>query len=210
MGQPQNSKAASTGNRLYRAAKVSEYRFKRVLWSFVIDEPVADAAQRTGLSANSVQAIYARLRVFFTDVGLFLDIYAGGDPRDGSPEGEDMEGFEYRLIPFHFKRMKAKRRVRETQVTEIDYHWNESFWRFHFSILQTARPTQTEAIHRMMYAHLLAMIRLCGPVGAKPRNRRKALQLQIQQLDQRALWLARNAPEFSDEQSRAQLNELRG
>jgi hypothetical protein len=180
-----------------------------VLWSFVIDEPVADAALRTGLSANSIQAIYARLRVFFTDVGLFLDIYEGGDPRDGTPKGEDMEGFEYRLIPFHFKRMKAKRRVRETQVSEVDYHWNESFWRFHFSILQTARPTQTEAIHRMMYAHLLAMIRLCGPVGAPPRKKDGGRRLARCQLVHRLLWLERNAPDFSDEKSREALREIR-
>ncbi|GLK75061.1 hypothetical protein GCM10008171_03150 [Methylopila jiangsuensis] len=109
-------------NRFYHSAKISEAQFRRVLWSFVIDEPLAQASRRTGLSANSLSGIYAKLRVFFTELGVFRDIYEGGDPRDGTPKGEDFEGFEYRLIPFHFARVNAKRRTKSTSIRAESAH----------------------------------------------------------------------------------------
>jgi hypothetical protein len=207
MGKSVKPKAKRPANRFYHSAKVSEYQFKRVLWSFVLDRPVAEAAKTIDLSANSIQAIYAKLRVFFTEIGVFRDIYEGGDPRDGTAKGEDYEGFEHMLIPFHIKRVKGKRRTKFTTIDDVDYNWNESFWRFHYWILTEGRPS--EAIHRMQYAHLLAQIRLCGPIGLPPRNRERGVELDKHHFNQRLLWLERNSPQFSYEAARAQLRDYR-
>ena len=194
-------------NRFYHSAKISEAQFKRVLWSFVIDEPLKQASKRTGLSANSLSGIYAKLRVFFTELGVFRDIYEGGDPREGTPKGEDFEGFEYRLIPFHFARIDAKRRTKPTQISEIDYHWNESFWRFNYSILTHGRPS--DVIERMMFTHLMAHIRQSGPVGKPARKRAEAEALDRQHLIIRLRWLERNSPYFAEAEPRAQLRAIR-
>ncbi len=52
MARAAKSKARRCSNRLYRSAKISEYQFKRVLWSFVMDEPAAHAAQHIDLRAR--------------------------------------------------------------------------------------------------------------------------------------------------------------
>ena len=181
------SQVARPANRFYRAAKVSEYQFKRVLWSFVVDEPVAQAARRIRLSANSINAIYTKLRVFFTELGVFVDIYKGGDPKFGTDRGKDLEGFDYRLLTFHLQRDSAKRRMKGTAIEEIDYNWCESNWRFDYQVLVMCRPDAL--IHRMMYGHLLAFIRACGPVGHAPRHREKAAPLLRQHFEQGLLWL---------------------
>jgi hypothetical protein len=207
MARRSKSETKHLRNRFYHSAKISEYQFKRVLWSFVLDEPVAEAAKHIDLSANSINAIYAKLRVYFTALGVFKDIYEGGDPKEGTPKGEDYEGFEFRLLSFHLERAKGKRRMKDVQIGEINYNWNESFWRFHYSILTDGRPS--EAVHRMMYAHLLAQIRLCGPVGAPPKNLEESARLNDEHFKQRIRWLERNSPAFKDEASRTALREFR-
>jgi hypothetical protein len=143
-----NLKTARPGNRFYRSAKVSEYQFKRVLWSFVRDEPAVEAASHIALSANSIDALYTKLRIYFTEIGVFTDIYEGGNPEDGTAKGEDMEGYELRLIGFHLGRVKRKRRMKRTSLDEVDYNWCESHWRFGYDILTEGRPS--DALHRMM------------------------------------------------------------
>lgn len=194
-------------NRFYHGAKISEYQFKRVLISFVRDEPVAVAARHIRLSANSINAVYGRIRAYFTALGVFEDIYRGGNPEDGTSAGEDMEEFEFHLISFHLHRIRRKRRVPDTDLSEVDPHWCESHWRFQYHMMMQGRPS--EAIHRMMYTHLLGHIRLCGPIGTPPRNQEVARRLAVQQLDQRIVWFERNAPMFRDEESRMNLRAMR-
>lgn len=193
-------------NRFYHGAKISEYQFKRVLMGFVRDEPVAVAARHIRLSANSINAIYGRIRAYFTKLGVFEDIYRGGDPRDGTDGGENLEEFELRLISFHLERIRRKRRTPDTSLDETDYHWCESHWRFQYHVMTEGRPS--EAIHRMMYTHLLAYIRSCGPIG-QPSHNRNLRDLTLQQRNQRIAWLERNAPMFKDERSRLALRDIR-
>ncbi|MDJ0387336.1 hypothetical protein QMO56_04340 [Roseomonas sp. E05] len=201
------SKTAQPANRFYRSAKLSEYQFKRVLWSFARDEPAGEAARQMTLSANSIDALYSKLRIFFTELGVFTDIYEGRNPEDGTPLGEDMEGYELRLIAFHLERVSRKRRMKPTRIDEVDYNWCESRWRFEYHILAEGRPS--EGLYRMMFSHLLAHIRVSGPVGGELRNRDRSEALMEEQLDQRLAWLERNAPAFRDEASRSELRRLR-
>lgn len=207
MAKKANSQTKRVANRFYASSKISEYQFKRVLWSFVRDEAAAKAARHMTLSANSIDAIYGKLRAYFTELGLFYDIYQGGDPRDGTARGEDFEGYEVRLLAFHLDRMKGKRRMKATMLDEVDYNWCESAWRFPYTVLSEGRSS--EIVDRMMFAHLLAHIRLCGPVGRKPVKLEESGLLDRQQFEQRLLWLERNAPGFRDEHIRADLREIR-
>jgi hypothetical protein len=210
MARGLKSATRQPANRFYHSAKVSEYQFKRVLWAFILDQPVAEAAKRIAISANSINAIYAKLRLFFTEIGLFEDIYRGGDPADGTEYGDDDEDairYEHAVLGFHLKRAKAKRRQKPTVIGEPDYNWGESVWRFNYSVLTNGR--ESPAIYRMMYAHLLAHIRLSGPIGLPPKKCKDSARLECHQLDQRILWLERNAPDFRDEAARAELHEIR-
>lgn len=191
-------------NRLYRSAKISAYQFKRVLWAFVLEDPAAHAASHIDLSANSINAIYGKLRTYFYEAGLFTDIYQGGDPREGSTLAE--EEFERRLIEFHIRRAGSKRGIDDAPEGPA-YHFAESHWRFHYAVMNEGRPS--EALHRMMIAHLLEMIRCCGPVGAPPTNTKAGLRLALKQMDQRLLWMERNAPMSHVYSSRYELRTLR-
>lgn len=206
---PKTPKSATRrpANRFYHSAKISEYQFKRVLYSFVQDEPIGEAARHIALSANSIAAIHVKIRHYFTELGVFRDIYAGGNPVDGTPMGDDWEGFELRLLGFHLERLKRKRRIRDTSLDAIDYQWCESFWRFHYSILTDGRPS--EVIYRMMFSHLLAHIRLSGPVGLPPIDRAASAQLDRHHFKVRIQWLERNAPAFRDKGTRDALRQFR-
>lgn len=191
---------------LYHAAKISERRFKQVLWHFARDDTAAEAALRSGLSVNAVNTLFQKLRRFFVEAGMFTDIYQGGDPREGyagDPSAE-AEQYELHLIEFHFARMKAKRQV-STGQSEDD-HWCESHWRFHYAILVEDRGG--DAVHHMMHRHLLEVIRRCGPVGRLPLNRREALRLCLTQMDERIRWAERSSPRFSDDRSRKALAKI--
>ena len=61
----------------------------------------------------------------------------------------------------------------------------------------------------MQYAHLLAQIRLCGPIGLPPRNLERGADLDKHHFNQRLLWLERNSPPFSRDDARAQLRDYR-
>ena len=191
-------------NRLYFSAKISAYQFKRVLGSFARDEPAARAATHIDLSVNSITAIYAKLRAYFYATGLFVDIYQGSDPREGAALAQ--EEFERRLIEFHWKRSHARRGIDDPPGGPA-LHFAESHWRFHYAIMNDERPSDT--LDRMMFAHLLEMIRCCGPVGAPPTNRKAGLELALRQMDQRLLWLERNASRFRDPTGRAELRKTR-
>ena len=206
MKRSAKSPANRPANRFYSAAKISEYQFQRVLRAFVAEEPANEAARKIALSANSIDALYRKLRVYFTELGVFYDIYEGGDPEKGTRYGPDFEEFERRLIAFHLERTSRKRRMKATRLDEIDYNWCESIWRFHYSILTQGRPS--EAITRMMTEHLKAHILLCGPVGQPPRNREQSRKLSEQQRNQRLLWLRRNAPAYRSGRSRADIDEI--
>lgn len=191
-------------NRLYHSAKISEYQFKRVLWSFALDEPAAQAAQHIDLSVNSISAIYAKLRTYFYESGLFVDIYQGDNPQEGSALAEPE--FERRLIEFHFRRAAAKHGIDDPPEGPA-YHFAESHWRFHYDVMNDGRSP--DALRRMMFAHLLEMIRCCGPVGSTPMNRKAGLELTLTHMDQRILWMERNASQFRSPTSRNVIGRLR-
>jgi hypothetical protein len=197
-------KAGRTGRKLRHAAKISDYRFRKVLWHYVRDHSAAQAARETGVSTNSVSAIYRKLRVFFFEVGLFTDIYQGQDPC--TFESEDLT-FERDLITYHLERMRGMRRAK-CPADEPDYHFAESHWRFHFQVLLGQRAS--EEVYAMMLTHLAEIIRLCGPVGQKPSNLGAGLMAVVRQMDQRILWLERNGPEFRSDERRAELKSIRG
>lgn len=207
MARKPRSSTKYPANRFYHSAKVSEYQFKRVLWAFVTEEPVAEAARRIRLSANSINAIYGKLRVFFTELGVFYDIYKGGNPRDGTEDGEDIEEFEHKLLTFHLQRIRDKRRMKGVELGEVDHHWCESHWRFQYNVMSEGRPS--DAVLRMMFSHLMAHIRASGPIGQPPRSREASAILSLCQFQQRVLWLERNAPAFRDATARAELREIR-
>lgn len=191
---------------LYHAAKISERRFRQVLWHFAKDDTAAEAALRSGLSVNAVNTLFQKLRRFFVEAGMFTDIYQGGDPRDsyaGDPSAE-AEQYELHLIEFHFARMKAKRQVGTGQSE--DDHWCESHWRFHYVMLVEDRGG--DAVHYMMYRHLLEMVRRCGPVGKPPINHREGLRLCLSQMDERIRWAERNSLRLSDPHSRTGLRQI--
>jgi len=196
--RPRKTKLKHPVRRLYYASKISEYRFRKILWYFVQDRSATETALELGLSPNSIVAIFRALRIYFTEVGLFFDIYSGGDPRE---HVGDNESFELRLLAFHLGRVRDKRGLK-SEWGQVDYHLAESYWRFHLAILMDQRPS--EQVRAMMLSHLLEIIRICGPVGRKPVNRKAGLLAVMRQMDQRTLWLERNSRSF-----RAQRAELR-
>jgi hypothetical protein len=172
-----------------------------VIWHFVRDHSASEAARATGLSINSVHALYRKLRVFFFEVGLFLDYYQGEDPV--SFEGDNPVE-EHRILSFHLARNGAMHGLR-SPTSEPPYHFAESCWRYDFHVMMAERPD--EAVYGMMERHLLELIRLCGPIGARPRNRAGGLRTVMRQADERIAWLRRSAHGFRDEVLRAGLTD---
>lgn len=201
MPDPARRNARRSPSRLYRSGKISDYRFRKVLAHFARDHSATDTAEAVGLSVNSVHTIFKKMRVFFFEVGLFRDFYEGRDPL--SVESH-LARFEYGLLEFHFSRVRDKRGLRSLPGAP-DYHFAESCWRYDFKVLMDERPT--DAIHVMMQAHLLEVIRLCGPLGRPPRNRAAGLRVVARHIDQRVLWLSRNAPGFALPAQRAALKD---
>lgn len=206
MAETENAKRKHRTRPLYFAAKISDYQFRNVLWHFVLDDTAAQAARHVNLSVNSISGIYGKLRKFFFDVGLFTDIYNGGDPQNGTGY-DDQEEFERQLIEFHMMRDAAKRGL-HSPSDGPDYHFAESHWRFHFDVMNEKRPN--DALHKMMFGHLLEIIRCCGPVGLPPVRRREGLQIVLKHMDQRIVWMTRNMVAFRDSETRAELKEVEG
>lgn len=209
MAKAANAKSRRRVKRLYFSAKISDYQFKKVLWHFVLDHSAVEASRHVNLSANSISSIYAKLRKFFFDYGLFRDIYKGGDPKSGT--GRDDEVFEFALLDFHLKRVAKKHGALDSPMGEHDYHFAESFWRFHYRHLVKERPT--EIVQRMMLDHLTTFIRTFGPVGTKHKasatDSQAGQRLALSMFDQVLVWLERNAARFQGKKSRAGLREVR-
>lgn len=208
---PDKDTGQRSANRLYHSAKISEDQFKTVLRSFARDDAVAVAAAHAKLSQNSIHAIYQKLRIYFTELGLFVDIYEGQDPSNGVqwakhllPE-DNQEEFEAHILAYHQSRIREKRRLKLGLANE-DYNFYESYWRFQYLVMTEGRESGN--IHEMMYNHLLAHIRQSGPVGKPVRKSLASLQLMNEQLDQRMRWLLRNSPFTSSEASRRELNDI--
>lgn len=181
------AKAKRRTRPLYHSAKISDYRFKKVLWHFVRDHTTAQTAKGTGLSVNSVHAIFHKVRVYFYEVGLFQDIYEGKTPYL-SDTSEPV--FGRALQEFHAQRHRAKRGLKAPD-NEPDYHFAESYWRYDYHI--TERERTSEALHDMMLAHLLEIIHACGPIGTKPENQHAGLLAILRQMDQRMIWFLNNS-----------------
>ena len=186
---------------LRRYAKISPYRFRKLLEHFVLDASTTDTARATRLSVNSVHTTFRQLRVFFFEVGLFQDFYAGQDPETYQ---SDNPMFERDLLEFHLSRVSEKRGLK-SPVDEPPYHFAESCWRYDFKVLMDQRSSSD--VRAMMLAHLLELLRLCGPLGGTPRNLESGGRAIMRQADQRILWLSRNAPDFRDPSVRAGLAE---
>ena len=209
----QNPKTKTVRRRvrtLYHSAKITPYQFKRVLWAFVLDQSAAEAAKHIKLSANSIGAIYLKLRQFFYDTALFRDLYKGGDPRQGLdvPDHEDVEQL---ILLFHMERVSAKRGQLDAPLHGPDHHFAESNWRFDYYMLAAERGA--ESLHPVMYANLLEFIQRFGPVGSPrpitPAQRAEGRALALEQLDRQILWLERNSVKFKREEDKNDLRELR-
>jgi|GEM_PF-2072872 len=205
-----NAKRRPRTKPLYFSAKISDYHFKRVLWSFTLDRSAAEAAREMRLSANSITAIYGKLRKFFFDHGLFRDPYNGGDPRDGLAV-EGYADIEHLMLAFHLKRVKEKHGSLDAPLKGPDHHFAESVWRFDYHNIKAERGP--DLVHRMMYEHLMQFVRRFGPVGARgpipARVYNQGLDLAFAQLDQVLLWLERNSVRFRVPEERAALRQLR-
>lgn len=80
-----NAKAAQpTGktqkNRRYRGAKISEYRLRRVVECFAKEMPVTAAAKATGISRQSIDVIYMRIRERLFHHGLVQFNFSSNEP----------------------------------------------------------------------------------------------------------------------------------
>jgi hypothetical protein len=198
-----NAKARRASRPLYHSAKISDGRFRKVLGHFVYDHTAALTARETNLSANSVVAIFRKLRIYFTDIGQFTDFYEGQNPL---AYDSDNPMFEKGLLAFHLRRVREKHGLK-SPAHEPDYHFAESHWRYHFYVLSLERPSGQ--VHAMMFSHLLEIIRLCGPIGTRPVNRRAGLLAVMHQMEQRILWLERHGPGFRSAHLRNELKSIR-
>jgi len=198
-----STKAGRAARGLYHSAKISDYRFRKVLWHFVRDDSATGTARATRLSVNSVSAIFRKLRVYFTEAGLFTDFYEGHDPLT---HDSGLITTEHSLLAFHIARVRVHNGLK-SPATEPDYHFAESHWRYHFHVMARERPSGE--VHAMMFGHLMEIIRLCGPIGTRPANRRAGLMAIARQMDQRIAWLERNAPGFNDAALRSGLREAK-
>lgn len=189
---------------LYHSAKISEYRFRKLLLCFVRDQSATDTAQACGLSVNSVAGIFRKVRVYFVEVGLFTDFYEGRDPL--ADIDYESARYEHDLLTFHLARVRAKNGLK-SPASEPDYHFAESHWRYHFHVMARERPDSP--VHDMMLGHLLEIIRICGPIGTKPINRRAGYQAILRHMDQRIAWLERNGPGFMSTEWRSALRTVR-
>ena len=198
MAKAENAKSRRRARPLYFSAKISDYQFKRVLWHFVLDHSAAEAAKHVKLSANSIGAIYAKLRKFFFDYGLFNDPYKGGDPREGLPY-EGFEEVEEGILLFHFLRTKEKHGALDSPLANSFHHLAETNWRFDYLGLRNHRPD--ELVDRKMYADLMLFIRCFGPVGGKDiptlEDRIAGTQLALEFIHESVLWRRRNAPKLN-------------
>lgn len=164
MARKAKSKSGRRAKPLYFSSKISDYQFKRVVWHFVLDHSAAEAAKHVRLSANSISAIYAKLRKFSFDYGLLSDPFKGAVQRDQLP----FEGFNdlvSKLHDFHTERLKQKRGSLHRHADEPDYHFAESFWRLSYGSFHDERGE--EYAYRKMNATLLLFIQRFGPVGMK-------------------------------------------
>lgn len=191
--------ASRRRNPLMHAAKISGHRFRRVLWHFVRDHTASETARAVDMSINSVHALFRKLRIFFYDVHLFRDFYDGRDP-ETVDSGDPV--FEQRLLEYHLARYGRHRGFR-SPATEPPHHFAETCWRYDFQIMMNERPS--DAVYGMMQRHLLELIRLCGPVGAQPRNLLAGARAVMRQTDERIDWFRRNAPGFRDAETRRDL-----
>ena len=204
------SKSKRREQPLYFAAKISDYQFKRLVWHFVLDDSAAETARHVRLSANSIASVYAKLRAFFYELGLFHDPYAGRDPRDGYAE-EGYDDIELMRLRYHLARVAKKRGRLDAPLHGPDHHFAESHWRFDFEPL--AQERGHEAVQPMMYNHLMEFVRRFGPVGKQmpvsQKARREALELVDEQLNRLILWMERNSVHFRDPHDREALKVMR-
>lgn len=195
---------------LYFASKISDYQFRRVLWHFARDDSAQEAARHVRLSETSIGAIYTKLRAFLFDIGLFLDIYKGRDPRDGLGD-PDAELYEFNLIDFHLERVARKHGALDSAMDAPDYHFAESCWRQRYRDI--VRERDADAAQRAMFADLLEFVRRFGPVGGKNKptavKRLAGLRLALAQQDRLLLWIERNASRYRDPAHRALIRQMR-
>ncbi|WP_375412998.1 hypothetical protein [uncultured Bradyrhizobium sp.] len=187
---------------MQHAAKISDYRFRKVLACFVRDHTATETARMTGLSVNSVNDLYRKIRIYFYDAGLFMNFYGGAGPARYDPD--DHKDFERTLLRFHRNRLRSRRGVRETPGAP-NYHLAESWWRFDFAMILRERPS--DSVYDMMVAQLLAIIRVAGPIGRHPKNPAARSRVIARLVDQKILWFLRNAPGFANPELRAGLDE---
>jgi hypothetical protein len=193
----QKTKKLPPRKRLCHAAKISDYRFKRLLRCFVEDVSATEAASRLGLSVGSVNAIYRKLRAFLAETSLFDNLYE----IDPTPPPEA----ELQYIRFHLARVGRKRGIAPDDLSH-DLHFRESCWRYECQLLS---GFGARSVQDMMYQDILALIRRCGPVGRPVRNPLAAYKYLLERNERIAAWLQRNSAELRDPRHREQLRRIR-
>lgn len=151
-------------NPLYRGGKVSENQFRKIVRGFALDLPGAWIAEDHGISSNTVQSIYRKLRVFFVEAGLFP--LADEGPEGSENFGDAPEAYSKGLAEFHRLRMLHKRGIRGSSLDK-SYHLAESRWRLHYNYLQFKG---VENFADLLEHDLLMVLELCGPLGGRPDN----------------------------------------
>lgn len=158
------------------------------------DHTVAETATATKLSANSINAIFQKIRVYLSEVHFYWPLLA----YKFESEKDDPDAYHNFIMQFHRERIALKRGLKPSDE-KSDYHILESFWRFDYHLLVSQRRTHAEEVYGMMLRDLIALIRICGPIGSKPGKIWHGRSLLLKQHRKRALWLVRNGPDFQED-----------
>lgn len=162
---------------------------------------MTELARSVTLSANSISAIYQKLRAHYVRIGIFRNFY-----EDEEPDCPSSEAYEFALLEFHLARVARMRGIAPGRENAT-HHFCESCWRF--QLVPFFEGRSANAVHKMAYAELLTYLKLGGPVGASSLDMAAIRHRRLRILDRRAAWLERSSQGFKGEEQRASLREIR-
>lgn len=171
-------------NRYYRNAKFSEYHFKKILKYFVEDSTPTAASKDIALSLNTINTVFVRIRMHFVALGLFYDFE--------SPELEISDDARQAIRNFHNQRMRARRGIINPASKSL--HRCESQWRYNY--IAIFNLGDSGAAFDQMFADLLELITISGPIGGGIEKMDQASQCILEQMARRLTWMERNSPDM--------------
>jgi len=149
-----------------------------------------------GLSANSVSAIFGKLRRFMCDIGAFSDFNEWGIEHAVYRRSEAAVDYEIALYEFHRQRLSGKRRLVDPPEGPL-LHFAETCWRFHYYLMW--KEQKSDWVYAIMLRHLFELIDRYGPIGVDIQKRRPIFGEHVAQLDQIEAWLKRYGRDYDDE-----------